>query len=171
MPLLSVMNAMIASTGEDVYTISKRGPVLLVFLRHFGCVFCRESLYDLALLQETISNKGYQMVFIHMSDKKTAESFFDLYGIKNAVHISDPSCKFYSSFGLVKGNFSQLLGLRNMTRGIEASLKKGIWPNHKWIGDGFQMPGIFNVHEGKVLNSFIHKFAGDKPDYLALIST
>lgn len=169
MPLKQIMTKMITSKGNDVLSLSKQRPVLLVFLRHFGCVFCREAIHDLSQMRITIEESGNQLVFVHMSDEDTAVKYFNEYNLNEVNHISDPECRFYASFGLTKGSFVQLMGLKNMTRGFEASFQKGIFPNHKFIGDGFQMPGVFLIKNGEIEKSFIHKFAGEKPDYLGMI--
>ena len=38
-------------------------------------------------------------------------------------------------------------------------------PDVKRIGDGLQMPGIFLLKDGNIVESFIHNSVGDKPDY------
>jgi hypothetical protein len=51
-----------------------------------------------------------------------------------------------------------------MIRGIEVTMK-GTSLGLKQIGDGFQMPGIFMIHNGRIADSYIHKTASDRPDY------
>jgi hypothetical protein len=36
------------------------------------------------------------------------------------------------------------------------------------LGNIKQMPGIFVIQKGKIMNIFVHKTAADKPDYLAI---
>jgi hypothetical protein len=55
-----------------------------------------------------------------------------------------------------------------MLRGIEVSMK-GTAFGLKQVGDGFQMPGIFMIHNGRIADSYIHKTASDKPDYEDII--
>ena len=74
----------------------------------------------------------------------------------------------YRQFGLVKGNFNQLFGFRSWIRGLDAGIIKG----HGWgvqLGDGFQMPGVFTIFEGKVVSEFRHRFVSDKPDYKSMV--
>ena len=33
------------------------------------------------------------------------------------------------------------------------------------LGDGFQMPGVFSLKNGKIYAAFRHKYSSDKPDY------
>ena len=156
------------NTGENLHDLSMNKAVLLVFLRHFGCIFCREALFDLSGKKENLDQRNVEMVFVHMSEEEVAESYFDEFKLSGVKHISDPECFLYAKFGLVKGNFSQLFGFNTWVRGYEAR-KKGIrWTMEK-IGDSLQMPGIFLFIEGQLKNSFVHKRASDIPDYDALV--
>lgn len=162
-----LLKEMITSEGADLNDLSFRQPVLLVFLRHFGCTFCREALADIAQYRERIETTGAKIVFVHMTENEVAERYFNRYELPGIAHISDPECRFYTAFGLVKGNVTQLFGLQSWIRGFQAGIMEGhgIGP---MLGDGFQMPGVFVIQEGKVKESFIHKLASDRPDYLEL---
>ncbi|MBP6238158.1 MAG: AhpC/TSA family protein [Saprospiraceae bacterium] len=155
--------------GNSISDLSDQSPVLLVFLRHFGCVFCKESLHDISKKKEKFVSEGIKIVLVHMSDIKTAESYFKKYGIDNVEHVSDPECKYYAVFGLVKGSFSQLFGLKTWLRGFEIAATKQVLPGTTRIGDGFQMPGIFLLKDSNVIESFIHNSVADKPDYESFI--
>lgn len=154
--------------GESIKDISFDQNVLLVFLRHFGCIFCREALLDLANLKNELQSLNTRPVFVHMSDSEIAYAYFRKYDLEGVDSVSDPSCTLYENFGLVKGTSSQLFGLQNMMRGFEATMQ-GTMIGLKQIGDGFQMPGVFVIKDGNVLTSFIHKNVSDRPDYLEMI--
>lgn len=153
---------------ESLEKLSFEKPVMLVFLRHFGCIFCREALDDISEKQSFIDDQGITLIFVHMSSNEIAEKFFEEYKLKDVRHISDPSCELYTNFGLTKGNFGQLFGLSTWMRGFELR-KKGMKYSVDQIGDSFQMPGIFMLYEGKVTDSYIHKTISDKPDYDKMI--
>ncbi|NNF21650.1 MAG: AhpC/TSA family protein [Saprospiraceae bacterium] len=156
------------NTGQNLHDLSLDKAVMLVFLRHFGCVFCREALFDLAKKKEEIDAGNVELVFVHMATEELAESYFSEFGLPDVKHISDPECELYAKFGLVKGNFSQLFGFNTWVRGFEAR-KKGIrWTMEK-IGDSLQMPGIFLFRDGQLRNSYVHKTVSDRPDYNKLI--
>jgi hypothetical protein len=109
-----------------------------------------------------------QPVMVHMAaDKKVAEQFFKKYKLWPVYHVCDPDKKFYQAFGLMRGKPQQLFGLMNWIRGFEAGIVEGhgfSGPAEE-LGDGFQMPGVFVLHKGKVVNSYIHSYAWDRPDY------
>ena len=166
----AILEEMMTNTGESLQRISDDRLVLLVFLRHFGCTFCREALTDISKKRSEIEAAGTQIVFVHMTDYETADKYFERYHLEGVVHISDPECRFYQAFGLSKGTFSQLFGLATWIRGFDAGVLQGHGIGAQ-IGDGFQMPGIFAIRNGVIKSSFVHKLASDRPDYLQLVKS
>ena len=164
-----VLSRMVTNEGTSVAELSFGQPVMVVFLRHFGCTFCREALSDLAKQRPHIeAETGIKLVLVHMADRALAERYFQRYDLEGVAHISDPGCEFYTAFGLTKGNFQQLFGLRSWVRGFEAGILDGHGVGSRQLGDGFQMPGIFVLFEGEVREAFVHKLASDRPDYSQL---
>jgi peroxiredoxin len=163
--LLSMMKT---NKGLTVNAISQSRPVLLVFLRHFGCQFCREAMDELSKQRPNLIKSGTELIFVHMAEPDIADVYFNKFNLKGVQHISDPTCHFYSAFGLVKGTFTQLFGLQTWIRGYKASAKYGNEMG-KQLGDSFQMPGAFTIFDSEVRNSFIHKTAADRPDYMDLM--
>ena len=165
-----LLEQMQTSTGESLAAISNRQLVVLIFLRHFGCTFCREALSDISKKRSEILATGTEIVFVHMSEFKIAEKYFKRYNLDGAIHISDPECHYYQQFGLTKGNFNQLFGLQSWIRGFSAGVANMHGVGIRQIGDGFQMPGVFVIHEGQIKDSYIHKLSSDRPDYVALLN-
>jgi Peroxiredoxin len=157
-----------ATSGETLAEMTEKQPVMLVFLRFFGCSFCREAISDIAKRQKKFREKGFRVVFVHMApDPETAEKFFKKYKLSPVDHISDPEKRFYQAFGLGRGTPQQLFGLMNWIRGFQASVIEGHGAELETseLGDGFQMPGVFVLHKGETLRSYIHRYAHDRPDY------
>ena len=165
-----VLVQMQTDQGENLLSLSQNQPVLLVFLRHFGCVFCKEALTDLAEMRTSIESEGSKLVFVHMSANSVANRYFHKYGLDNVAHISDGDQHFYREFGLAKGSFSQLYGLQTWFRGFSAKNRKHKIELAKALGDSTQMPGIFVIHKGEIKESYIHKRVSDKPDYFQLMA-
>lgn len=163
-----LLEMMKTNIGVSLSELSVEQPVLLVFLRHFGCTFCREALSDLAKQRLTFEEAGIQLVFVHMTTDEVAERYFNRYGFDGVLHISDPECQYYRDFGLTKGSFNQLFGLQSWIRGFSAGVVAGHGVGAQ-LGDGFQMPGVFVIQNKEVINSFIHKLASERPDYLDLV--
>lgn len=162
-----LMQEMMTSEGINLKEYSFKQPILLVFLRHFGCTFCREALADISERRQSIEETGAKLIFVHMASNDIAERYFSRFNLAGISHISDPECKYYAAFGLVKGSFTQLFGLQTWIRGFSAGVVAGhgIGPQ---LGDGFQMPGVFVIADGEIKEGFIHKLASDRPDYYAL---
>lgn len=155
--------------GNNLNDLSDQSPVLVVFLRHFGCVFCKESMYDISKKREHFKKEGINVVLIHMADNETADEYFRKFKLIDIEHVSDLECKYYAAFGLIKGSFSQLYGLKTWLRGFEIASTKQLLPDSKRIGDGLQMPGIFLLRHGAIVESFIHNSVADKPDFETFI--
>ena len=162
-------NEMVSATnGETVSEMAEKQPLMLVFLRFFGCSFCREAISDIAKHRKTFEEKGFRVAFVHMApDNATAEKFFKKYKLYPVDHISDPEKRFYKAFGLGRGTPQQLFGLMNWIRGFQASVLEGHGAELETaeLGDGFQMPGVFVLSKGEILRSFVHNNAYDRPDY------
>ena len=164
-----ILSTTYTTSGASLNDLSMEHPLLVVFLRHFRSVFCKEALSELSKKNASLDLKGIKLIFVHMSNYDTAKDYFDQYNFSSYYDVADPNCEIYEKFGLTKGSFGQLFGLTVMIRGVQANLQGNNW-SLKQIGDGFQMPGIFLIHQGKIEESFIHNKVSDKPDYDNLIS-
>ncbi len=156
------------NSGESLAKLAEVQPVVLIFLRFFGCSFCREAISDIAKQRKKLEASGLRIVFVHMApDPETAEKFFKKYRLFPIDHIADPEKVLYQAFGLTRSKPTQLLSLMNWIRGFQAVVLEGHGANNPTteLGDGFQMPGVFVLHQGKVKSSFIHQFPYDRPDY------
>ena len=157
--------------GElSLFDLSQEKTVLLVFLRHFGCIFCRQALKEIEEQKEFFKENNTEVVFAHMADMDAANEYFNEFGLSGVKSISDPETKIYALFGLVKGSFSQLYGLSVWAKGIKASVEDKVSFSTKQIGDSFQMPGIFVIHKGEFQYSYYHRKISDKPDYSQVVS-
>lgn len=162
-----------ANSGESLAKMSDEQPVMLVFLRFFGCSFCREAISDIAKRRNKLEKRGLRIVFVHMAPgPETAEKFFKKYKIYPVDHIADPDKRYYRAFGLGRGTPQQLFGLMNWIRGFQAAVLEGHGATSTYhnydneeLGDGFQMPGVFVLYKGEIRNSFVHRYAHDRPDY------
>jgi peroxiredoxin len=157
------------NAGLSIDELSRLSPVLLVFLRHAGCTFCREALDDLASNMKEIEAGGARAVLVHMGSDCHAQRFFARYGLENIPRVSDPDRSLYRAFGLRRGSLAGLFGPKVWIRGFESAIlhRHG---QGRLVGDGFQMPGIFLLFHGEVLRSYRHQSAADRPDYVKLVT-
>jgi peroxiredoxin len=156
-----------SQNGKSLAELSKAGPVLVVFLRHAGCTFCREALADLKQKRSQIEPLGTRIVLVTMMDDASAAEFFEGYGLADVERFSDPAQSLYRAFGLELGSFGQLFGWKTWWRGFVAAVLHGHWFG-RIRGNVFQMPGAFLVCDGKIVTSYRHRAASDRPDYAAL---
>ena len=152
------------STGETLADASANRPLVLVFLRHFGCTFTRQILRGLQDLEQQAKQQGATLVLVHML--KSGEEIGYLGENSNVPRIADPRCELYRAFGLGKGGFMELFGPHVWWRGLIAVFK-GCGVGHL-AGDGLQMPGAFVFQNGKVTSSQPAHSAADLPDLASL---
>jgi len=162
---LEILEAIFTNEGNDLRTITEENPVMLIFLRHFGCVFCREALDDFSKIKAELNRLNLKLVFVHMSEESYGDQYLKEYGLESEEHISDPDMTLYEYFGLQKGTFRELYGLKVWSRAI--GLKFGMEAKQP-LGNMKQMPGIFLLKNGEIVHSFIYKSVSDKPDYLEI---
>lgn len=170
-PLSEVLSAARVDGGEgagkSIAELSREAPRLVVFLRHAGCTFCREALADIASQRARIESRGTRLMLVHMGDDAAGRAMAERYGLADVSRLSDPQQSLYASFGLSRGTLGQLFGSRVWLRGFRA----GVIDRHGvggLVGDGFQMPGVFLVRDGRVVAGHVHEHAADRPDYCAI---
>lgn len=163
----STLSEVRSQTGRTLVELSYERPVLVTFLRHAGCTFCREAVADLAAARTAIEGNGLQLALVHMSDEADGAALASSYGLEDVERFSDPDCRLYRAMGLQRGRIGQLLGPRIWWRGFLAAIvaRHGFG---KLQGDGFQMPGVFVIDQGEVVAAYRHKTAADRPDYAAI---
>lgn len=155
-----------AESGASVLELSKRGRIMLVFLRHTGCPFCREAMADVQRRRAEIERSA-RVVFVHQAPEDEANAaFFDRAGVGDIPRVSDPERRLYRAMGLTRGSLWAVFGPYIWFRSIQAMLSGRRLG--RLIGDVFQMPGVFIVENGRVVGAYRHKSQADRPDYAAV---
>ena len=155
---------LITNKGENLQELAEKGKVLLIFLRHFGCTFCRETMCDIERNRTAIESEGIKIVLVHMTATHLADRYLDIYNLGSVSHISDPEKELYASYGLKKGSFAELFGFRSAIRTFFVAIFKGHLPGSP-VGDPKQMPGIFLLKNNKIISQVNYSFAGQKPNF------
>ena len=156
--------------GRTLRAITDDRRTLVVLLRHSGCTFCKQTLADLARQGSDIDKAGAGLAVIGMTPSSEGlRALGERYGIASAAWVADPDRLLYRALGLGRGSFVQLFGPRVWLSGVLAALRgHGIG---KLEGDGFQMPGAFVIHRGRVVREYRHSSAADRPDLKELACT
>jgi hypothetical protein len=168
------MTAALASirteSGASLLALTEESPVLLVFLRHFGCSFCRKAISDVAELRAELEKRGVRPVFVHLGPPELAKVYFDYYGLSDVERINDPGATVYRlpMFGLPRSNpVWQALNPVVWVGWLKGAIfKHGIG---KIEGDGHQMPGLFYLKGATIVRRFRYRTIADEPDYLKLV--
>jgi peroxiredoxin len=161
----AVVDSSLTQSGERVVELSVASPVLLVFLRHPGCAFCREALKDIAGSRRAIEQSGVRIVLVHLGDTAAFQSLLIKYGLAQLDRISDPNQELYRAFGLKRATFRQLFGLKVLWRAFLGGVL--IQCGVAFISHGFsQMPALFLIDDSKIVRRFRHRTVADRPDYL-----
>jgi hypothetical protein len=158
-------------SGSNLLSLTEQSPVLLVFLRHFGCSFCRKAISDIAELRGELEKRGVRPVFVHLGPSELARVYFEYYKIGDVERICDPDAKIYQSAPFELGKVHPAKHLLNLA--VWAGWLKGSLFKHgigKFEGDAHQMPGIFFLKGPKIERQFIYKNISDEPKYLKLCS-
>jgi peroxiredoxin len=149
-----LINIAKTNEGKTLLELSTGNRVLLVFVRHLGCTFCRETVHEISKLESVIKSKKLNLVFVHMSDPAFGDDFFSKYFSYPVSHISDPQRLLYQSLGLKRGSLPQVFGPSTFVRGFWAALIKGHGLGQP-EGDPMQLGGYYILSEGRIV--FEHK--------------
>jgi peroxiredoxin len=158
-------------SGKSLLELVEASPVLLVFLRHFGCSFCRQAISDVADLSGELDKRGVRPVFVHLGTPERAKPFFDYYGIGDVERVSDPGAVVYQHPVFALSQIHPFLTLFQPSVWVGwlngAIFKHGIGPIKE---DGHQMQGIFFLKGPKIVRQFRYKTIADEPNYLKLVA-
>lgn len=139
---------------------------LLVFLRHFGCIFCRETVGDLRKAKTEIDN--FPDVLFFFQGTPTEGRAFLRRDWPDARAVADPDLEFYERFGVRRASYLEALGPAVFAAGRKAR-KKG-YEGGSRSGDIWRMPGIFAVAGERVIWSHRPRHAADHPDFTEIPS-
>jgi hypothetical protein len=157
-------------SGRSLLDLTQESPVLLLFLRHFGCSFCRETLDRVSQVRAALEERGVRPVFVHLGTPERAKPYFDHYRLSDVERIGNPDATLYRhpAFGLGRTNpishFFRPTVLKAWAMGAIRSYGFGLLRE-----DAHQMPGVFFLRDGRIANFFHYRTIADRPDYLQLI--
>ena len=158
-------------SGRTLLELVDESPVLLIFLRHFGCSFCRQTLDDVSRIRGQIEAKGVRPVFVHLGSPERAKPYFDYYHLSDVERVSDPEAALYASsvFQLPRKKvFTQFLVPAVWKAWLLGAVQKhGIGMIKE---DADQMPGIFYLQKRAIVRAYRYRTIADQPDYLKLIA-
>ena len=139
-------------------------PSLLVFLRYFGCPFCKETIAGLR--EATDQNPGYPPVlFFHQGSPMEGRAFLRR-SWPEARAVADTETYFYDAFGVGRAGWRELLH-----PGSLSAMRRARAQGHTASDDGAatsdprRMPGLFVVRGASVLWAHRPRHQGDHPPF------
>ena len=167
--LAGVLREFRTETGRTLLSLVDESPVLLIFLRHFGCSFCREALERVSKIRPQLLERGVRPVFVHLGTPERAKPYFDYFGMSDVERVSNPDASLYAGPGFALPRTNPLLHFFRPTVWVgwvrSAIHRYGIGMIHE---DAHQMPGVFFLREREIVRSFRYRTIADQPDYLRL---
>ena len=147
----------------EMYDLWKNQIAIFVFLRHFGCIFCRKHAQEVWSQREKYESGGAKIYFIGNGAPYMIKMFKDDLGIQDAPVFTDPTLVSFRASGFKRG-FLAAVGPRVVVNAVKAlsegHVQGGMY--NKDQGDLWQLGGILVVKpEGKVGYHFISSAAGD----------
>ena len=140
---------------------------VVVWLRHFGCLFCRQQVAELRPHEGDFEARGARLVFIGNGSPTEARTFRDEW-CAGCTLLTDPHLRSYREIGARSGVASTLgprawvAGIRAFAGGARQTMVKGA---------PFQQGGVLVVAPGDdVLYSYLSKAAGDHPAVEAVLA-
>lgn len=160
-PLLSLDAA-----TTSLRALSNR-PLVVVFVRHYGCIFCRERAAEVRAHRAAIEQKGARIVFVGNGLPAMAREF----AMQNAdglLVLSDPAKKAFELAGMRRGLATVLRPsmLKNAWRAFRSGHRQT-----KVQGDPWQQGGAIVLgRDGTVVHAQRDCAAGDAIDWARVVA-
>lgn len=134
--------------------------VVLVFVRHFGCVFCKQQIAEMGLLLDRVRRMGADIVVIGHGSVEEARAFRDEEQLTLPL-LTDPSRVSYCALEMRRG-LTSVLRPSVFTRAL-ASWRAG-FRQSRVAGDPLQQGGVVVIARGGVEGlRYVSQGAGDHP--------
>ncbi len=146
-----------------VSALWKNQTAVLIFLRHFGCIFCRQHAKQVWADRAHYERTGAKIIFISNGAAYMIKGFKEELGITSAPIFTDPSLDAFKAVGFKRG-FKASLGITAIGNAIKA-LGQGHRQGNvfgKDQGDLWQLGGLVVVKQDETVPYvFISQAAGD----------
>ena len=153
--------------NQNLFDLSFQQPLLLVFVRHLGCTYCRETLADLAAQRAAIEHSKLHPVVIHMGSPEQGAAMLAQAGLSNTDQISDPDRRLYRTLELPFATLGQLFSVQTFWRAVVEGVvfRFGFG---SFVGHGLQMSGAFVIKNGRIERAVRHDSPAERTDFKGL---
>ena len=139
---------------------------VLLFVRHFGCLFCGQQVADIAPFVGGIRDAGAELFVIGNGSVDQARAFRDRHTLAMPL-FTDPDRQAFRALAMRSGA-GTILNLSVIARSL-AALKAG-FRQSRVAGDPFQLGGVVVIGaDGLERYRYVSRFAGDHPDPAAIL--
>ena len=123
-------------------------PVALVWVRHYGCVHCRDHAAKLQEAREEFDAAGVPVVVIGQATARQAAHFRKRLEIEMPV-LADEERESYRAAGAKVATAGELIGPRSVARGLAATAgSRGKVRQGRIIGNAAQLGGAMVIEPG-----------------------
>ncbi|WP_417382944.1 SelL-related redox protein [Gimesia sp.] len=168
-PFREALSRFPSSQGKTLTELSDTAPVLIVFLRHGGCPFCRQVLDQLKSLSAQLEERNLQLAIVHMMDETEAARLLARYQLQNVHSFSDPDRKLYELFQVKRGSLAETVGPAVWWSGFKTTVLSGYLPGIPGK-DVQQLGAALILDRGKVVASYFSQNSADLPDWDQLLA-
>lgn len=140
-------------------TLWRFEPAVIIWLRHFACIFCKQQASDIRREKAAIEALGARLAFIGSGSTRQARGFADEY-VPDCAVFTDPSAYTYRTLGARDSMVGTVTGLvingpRAMRRGhFQTRIQRRT----------FQSGGVLvALPENRVAYLYLSRIAGDHP--------
>ncbi len=133
----NLKSALVLESGVDFSVVesSESGPFILVFLRHLGCLFCKQQV-------QVLKSSTARIYFVSHASVSEVQEFVKVFTPGHPV-VSDTRMSLYQEFGMKKGGFGQMFSPRVIMNGVKANLaglrQSGRPAQDPWILGGWAL--------------------------------
>lgn len=147
----------------ELYSLWQKQPAIIIFLRHFACIACRQHAQQVWALRDKFQSKGAKVYFIGNGSADFIKKFKEDMGIQEAPVFTDPSLLSFRAAGFKRG-FLVALGPQAVVNGLKMMInnKSSTGRPSSSSGDLWQLGGTLVMGtNGKVLYHHISQALGD----------
>ena len=134
--------------------------VVLVFVRHFGCLFCRQQVMEMDAYTPSIRSRGAELFVIGNGSVEEARAFRASQALQCQM-LTDPARLTFRALGMPRG-FHTVLRPSVLVRAVKA--RQQGFRQSGVAGDPYQQGGVVVIAKGgQELYRFVSRAAGHRP--------
>lgn len=166
--ILSLNRLNVLNENNDKVLIStfwKTSPVVIILLRHFGCIACRAQVDQVWKKRKDLEKNKTKIIFIGNGSPDMIKIFKEELNIPEAPIFTDPSLEIFDACGLNRG-LKYLVNAKTVLQGIKL-YNEGYTQGAQSKETGFhtQMGGIIAIKPpGQVTYHFASEYLGHFDD-------